>query len=106
MRRYSNLNSSHTGQNGDAAVEAPISIGQLPNRLLTAMEVAEYVGCHEETVRRAYWRRLLKSQCAPHRRCTSNCAARRARQDSAPPGRATIGVAAMIVKYDTAPSPR
>jgi len=36
--------------------------GELPNRLLTAMEVAEFVGCHEETVRRAYWRGLLVSQ--------------------------------------------
>jgi excisionase family DNA binding protein len=34
----------------------------LPNRLLTAFEVAEFVGCHEETVRRAYWRGLLTSQ--------------------------------------------
>jgi hypothetical protein len=30
----------------------------LPNRLLTAREVARFVGCHEETVRRAYWRGL------------------------------------------------
>ena len=34
----------------------------LPNRLLTAFEVAEFVGCHEETVRRAYLRGLLMSQ--------------------------------------------
>ena len=34
----------------------------LPNRLLTAFEVAEFVGCHEETVRRAYLRGLLASQ--------------------------------------------
>lgn len=34
----------------------------LPNRLLTAFEVAAFVGCHEETVRRAYWRGLLKVQ--------------------------------------------
>lgn len=34
----------------------------LPNRLLTALEVAEFVGCHEETVRRAYLRGLLVSQ--------------------------------------------
>jgi excisionase family DNA binding protein len=34
----------------------------LPNRLLTAFEVAEFVGCHEETVRRAYWRGLLVAQ--------------------------------------------
>ena len=26
----------------------------LPNRLMTAFEVAEFVGCHEESVRRAY----------------------------------------------------
>jgi excisionase family DNA binding protein len=29
---------------------------------LTAFEVAEYIGCHEETVRRAYSRGLLASQ--------------------------------------------
>jgi excisionase family DNA binding protein len=34
----------------------------LPNRLLTACEVAGFIGCHEETVRRAYWRGLLRSQ--------------------------------------------
>jgi hypothetical protein len=28
----------------------------LPNRLLNAREVAKFVGRHEETVRRAYWR--------------------------------------------------
>jgi len=30
--------------------------------LLTAFEVAEFIGCHEETVRRAYLRGLLVSQ--------------------------------------------
>ena len=34
----------------------------LPNRLLNAREVARFVGCHEETVRRAYWRGLLRAQ--------------------------------------------
>ena len=34
----------------------------LPHRLLTAFEVASFIGCHEETVRRAYWRGLLRSQ--------------------------------------------
>jgi excisionase family DNA binding protein len=33
--------------------------GELPNRLLTALDVAKFVGCHEETVRRAYLRGLL-----------------------------------------------
>ena len=32
---------------------------ELPNRLLTAFDVAKFVGCHEETVRRAYLRGLL-----------------------------------------------
>ena len=36
--------------------------GTLPNRLMTTFEVAEFVGCHEETVRRAYLRGLLASQ--------------------------------------------
>jgi excisionase family DNA binding protein len=40
----------------------PPANGGLPNRLLTAFEVAEFVGCHEETVRRAYLRGLLASQ--------------------------------------------
>lgn len=44
-----------------ASGDAPHLEG-LPNRLLTAREVARFVGCHEETVRRAYWRGLLRSQ--------------------------------------------
>lgn len=44
-----------------AAPDAPPP-GTLPNRLMTAFEVAEFVGCHEETVRRAYLRGLLASQ--------------------------------------------
>jgi len=39
----------------------PAPDSELPNRLLTAFEVAEFVGCHEETVRRAYLRGLLTS---------------------------------------------
>lgn len=34
----------------------------LPTRMMTAFDVAEFVGCHEETVRRAYLRGLLVSQ--------------------------------------------
>lgn len=48
-------------QNGSLA-SAMEPASALPNRLLTAFEVAEYVGCHEETVRRAYLRGLLTSQ--------------------------------------------
>ena len=42
--------------------EVAAAHGGLPNRLLTAFEVAEFVGCHKETVRRAYQRGLLTSQ--------------------------------------------
>lgn len=45
-----------------SASQAPATHRGLPNRLLTAFEVAEFVGCHEETVRRAYLRGLLISQ--------------------------------------------
>jgi excisionase family DNA binding protein len=60
MRKH--LDTSHPGTTLeqpplDAAVHRA-----LPNRLLTAFEVAEFVGCHEETVRRAYLRGLLSSQ--------------------------------------------
>ncbi len=46
----------------EAASGAAPDLEGLPNRLLTAFEVARFVGCHEETVRRAYWRGLLRSQ--------------------------------------------
>ena len=42
--------------------EGPLVMTGLPNRLMTALEVAEFVGCHEETVRRAYSRGVLVSQ--------------------------------------------
>ena len=45
-----------------ASVDPSPANSGLPNRLLTAFEVAEFVGCHEETVRRAYLRGLLVSQ--------------------------------------------
>ena len=48
--------------NLDVQLEEAVNYGQLPNRLLTAFEVAEFIGCHEETVRRAYLRGLLVSQ--------------------------------------------
>ena len=51
----------------DAGEDDAGATGGLPNRLLTAFEVAEYIGCHEETVRRAYSRacsRRSDSACA------------------------------------------
>ena len=56
---------SHSDQSRTDSPLAPgtaSDVGTLPNRLLTAFEVAEFVGCHEETVRRAYLRGLLTSQ--------------------------------------------
>ena len=60
MKPHSAFDSSDTPSKVN--VETGVSYGELPNRLLTAFEVAEFVGCHEETVRRAYLRGLLTSQ--------------------------------------------
>ena len=61
MKRNADIHVDH--QNPQASTgQPPATYGELPNRLLTAFEVAEFVGCHEETVRRAYWRGLLTSQ--------------------------------------------
>ena len=51
-----------TAVNAQSATDGATTVGGLPNRLMTAFEVAEFVGCHEETVRRAYLRGLLTSQ--------------------------------------------
>ena len=45
-----------------APADSALATSGLPNRLMTAFEVAEFIGCHEETVRRAYLRGLLASQ--------------------------------------------
>jgi excisionase family DNA binding protein len=62
MRKNAYSDQEHTRDGGELAVATSSAIGALPNRLMTAFEVAEFVGCHEETVRRAYLRGLLKSQ--------------------------------------------
>ena len=59
------MRDSSTGESGDArqtSVGTPVDADGLPRRLLTTYEVAAFVGCHEETVRRAYLRGLLVSQ--------------------------------------------
>ena len=71
MKRHSTIDRSPTASkadsthNPDPQVQSDrmptAALGELPNRLLTAFEVAEFVGCHEETVRRAYLRGLLNS---------------------------------------------
>lgn len=56
------IDSLHTPSEEPPEASTAARYGELPNRLLTAFEVAEFVGCHEETVRRAYLRGLLTSQ--------------------------------------------
>ena len=58
--RYSEMDNDQRA--AQVSTDAPPANAGLPNRLLTAFEVAEFVGCHEETVRRAYLRGLLVSQ--------------------------------------------
>ena len=62
MRKHTYSNSGDTATDTHPATDATSANGGLPNRLMTAFEVAEFVGCHEETVRRAYLRGLLVSQ--------------------------------------------
>jgi excisionase family DNA binding protein len=54
--------SAPTESDAPITVDATVANGGLPNRLMTALEVAEFVGCHEETIRRAYLSGLLVSQ--------------------------------------------
>jgi excisionase family DNA binding protein len=61
MRKNAYSDSEHTAIDAPLPIDGPSANG-LPNRLMTALEVAEFVGCHEETVRRAYLRGLLVSQ--------------------------------------------
>jgi excisionase family DNA binding protein len=62
MKKHARSISTGTVSHAAIAATVPPPYSELPNRLLTAFEVAEYLGCHEETVRRAYLRGLLVSQ--------------------------------------------
>jgi len=61
MRKHLYAHEEPVRDDHDAGEDDPGATGGLPNRLLTAFEGAEYIGCHE-TVRRAYSRGLLRSQ--------------------------------------------
>ena len=61
MRKTAYSESAHTATTMEPPADRSANNG-LPNRLMTAFEVAEFIGCHEETVRRAYLRGLLVSQ--------------------------------------------
>jgi len=62
MRKHAYSDRERARDESQLAVAPPPAIGALPNRLLTAFEVAESIGCHEEIGRRAYLRGLLTSQ--------------------------------------------
>ena len=61
MKRQSTTESTHNPDSQTHEQLPETMLGELPNRLLTASEVAQFVGCHEETIRRAYLRGLLNS---------------------------------------------
>ena len=62
MRKNTHSDPERTGGDAQRPIDAGLGHDRLPNRLMTAFEVAEFVGCHEETIRRAYLRGLLTSQ--------------------------------------------
>lgn len=62
MKRTTYTESAHTATTTHPPADACDATSGLPNRMLTAFEVAEFIGCHEETVRRAYLRGVLVSQ--------------------------------------------
>ena len=62
MRKNTHSDPERTGGDAQRPIDAGLGHDRLPNRLVTAFEVAEFVGCHEETIRRAYLRGLLTSQ--------------------------------------------
>ena len=62
MRKTAYPESTHTADTTQPPANSAPANNGLPNRLMTAFEVAEFIGCHEETVRRAYLRGLLVSQ--------------------------------------------
>ena len=51
-----------TGDTQPARSDTAFDRAPLANRLLTTSEVATFVGCHEESVRRAYLSGQLKRQ--------------------------------------------
>jgi excisionase family DNA binding protein len=62
MRKTMYTESAHTATIARPSADVPGTTTGLPNRLMTAFEVADFIGCHDETVRRAYLRGLLISQ--------------------------------------------
>lgn len=51
-RTHTHLEPSHP--NEEKSTQQGLAQSQLPSHMMTAFQVAEFVGCHEESVRRAY----------------------------------------------------
>ena len=62
MRKNAYAVPEHSGHDAHLQANGSLAQNRLQARLMTAFEVAEFVGCHEETIRRAYSRGLLTSQ--------------------------------------------
>jgi hypothetical protein len=62
MRKNAYPDPVDTATAAQFAADGPTDASGLPKRLMMAFEVAEFIGCHDETVRRAYLRGLLVSQ--------------------------------------------
>ena len=62
MRKHAYPDPVDTAADAQFAADGRTDANGLPKRLMTTFEVAEFIGCHEETVRRAYLRGLLTSQ--------------------------------------------
>jgi hypothetical protein len=59
MRKHTPADSEDIRANTGPPPGAGLVHARLPSRLMTAFDFAEFVGCHEETVRRAYVRGQL-----------------------------------------------
>ena len=62
MRKHSERDPLQPENKLEASRDTTPTPRHLPDRLMTAFEVAELVGCHEESVRRAYLCGQLKRQ--------------------------------------------
>ncbi len=62
MTKDTELESTRATIGGETPIDTSAPSKRLPNRLMTVFEVAEFVGCHEESVRRAYLSGQLKRQ--------------------------------------------
>lgn len=61
MREHARQDSSRQRDN-ETSADHRLAQKHLPDRLMTVFEVAELIGCHEESVRRAYLCGQLRRQ--------------------------------------------